>query len=255
MQSVADLSYDPQNVRQHDVANIQAIMKSLEEFGQRKPIVINTAGTVIAGNGTLQAARMLGWTEIAAVEVPADWSEEKAKAFAIADNRTAELASWDTALLASQLTELQEYGYELEQLGFTELIDPNEPEQKPDTDPGLNEAYTNIANAPQYEIVGEQPEISELVDTTRAGLLIAEVNKSDLPLELKEFLIRAANRHMVFNYKKIAEFYPHQTKAVQELMEKSALVIIDFNDAIRYGFASLSDSIKQIQKADENAAG
>lgn len=94
--AISKLSSDPLNVRTHDEKNLNAIKRSLELFGQRKPIVVARANdgslVVIAGNGTLEAARSLGWTEIDVTEVPEDWDAERARAYAIADNRTAELA-------------------------------------------------------------------------------------------------------------------------------------------------------------------
>jgi ParB family chromosome partitioning protein len=115
---IADLTPDPQNARQHDDKNLKAIMGSLKEFGQRKPIVITEAGVIVAGNGTVEAAKRLGWTQIEAVEIPNDWTPDKIKAFALADNRTAELATWKTEVLSAQLIELQELDVEIEAFGF-----------------------------------------------------------------------------------------------------------------------------------------
>jgi hypothetical protein len=112
-----DLANDPNNARRHDTKNLDAIKGSLSQFGQRKPIVIQ-GNIVIAGNGTLEAARQLGWNEIQAVRVPDDWTADQAKAFALADNRTAELATWDHAALSSQILELQEVSYPVADLGF-----------------------------------------------------------------------------------------------------------------------------------------
>ena len=101
---VAELTQDPRNVRSHDGKNIAAIKRSLQEFGQQKPIVVNTTGEVVAGNGTLAAAVELGWDNIAVVET--DLVGASAAAYAIADNRTAELAAWDEDALANTLEEL-----------------------------------------------------------------------------------------------------------------------------------------------------
>ncbi len=79
--AVASLAFDPANARKHDEANLKAIAGSLNLFGQRKPIVVTKAGVVVAGNGTLEAAKSLGWTEIDVVRVPADWSADQVKAF------------------------------------------------------------------------------------------------------------------------------------------------------------------------------
>ena len=112
------LTPDPTNARSHDEKNLGAIEGSLREFGQRKPIVIDQRGVIVAGNGTVEAAKRLGWTEIEAVRVPADWDAERIKAFALADNRTAELASWDTEVLNKQLQELSDAGVEVAEFGF-----------------------------------------------------------------------------------------------------------------------------------------
>lgn len=98
---VDKLSKDPANARKHSQKNIDAIIASLRRFGQQKPIVVDKSNVVRAGNGTLEAARQLGWETIAAVQselVGADMS-----AYAIADNRTSELAEWDDEVLKATL--------------------------------------------------------------------------------------------------------------------------------------------------------
>ena len=115
--SIAQLSLDPKNARKHSARNLEAIAASLLKFGQRKPLVVHR-GVVLAGNGTLEAARSLGWTEIEVSEVPQDWDNDTAKAYALADNRTAELAEWDESELAKQLLELQDADWDITELGF-----------------------------------------------------------------------------------------------------------------------------------------
>jgi DNA modification methylase len=121
--AIDKLTLDLNNARAHDDKNLKAIEGSLTEFGQRKPIVIDQNNVIVAGNGTVTAAKALGWTEIEAVRVPADWDADRIKAFALADNRTAELATWNQEIMASQLLELQEAGFEIEEFGF-ELAEP-----------------------------------------------------------------------------------------------------------------------------------
>ena len=98
---VETLTHDPANVRKHGDENLAAIKASLTRFGQQKPIVVDGKGIVVAGNGTLSAAKALGWKTIKAVRTNLTGAE--ATAFAIADNRTAELAEWDEASLHAQL--------------------------------------------------------------------------------------------------------------------------------------------------------
>lgn len=103
--SIESLTPDPANARSHDDRNIDAIKKSLKRFGQRSPIVVQKSGMVVrAGNGRLEAAKQLGWKSIAAVVVDDDNLD--AISFAIADNRTAELASWDNSTLTTLLNSL-----------------------------------------------------------------------------------------------------------------------------------------------------
>jgi len=103
--SVEQLSSDPANARKHGDHNLATIVASLRRFGQQKPIVIDKSGVVRAGNGTLEAARQLGWETIAVVQTALESSE--ATAYAIADNRTAELAEWDNEVLMGTLEGLQ----------------------------------------------------------------------------------------------------------------------------------------------------
>lgn len=115
---IAKLTPDPNNARKHDETNLKAIEASLREFGQRKPIVITEDGVIVAGNGTIAAAQNLGWEKIDVVRIPKDWSEDRIKAFALADNRTAELADWNSQVLSAQLLELHEADFDVEAIGF-----------------------------------------------------------------------------------------------------------------------------------------
>jgi DNA modification methylase len=100
--SITELKLLPGNPRRGD---IEAVKRSLEAFGQRKPIVVRrTDNVVIAGNHTLQAAQALGWDEIAVVWVDDD--EVTSKAFALADNRTAELGDYDEEALADLINDV-----------------------------------------------------------------------------------------------------------------------------------------------------
>jgi site-specific DNA-methyltransferase (adenine-specific) len=84
---------------------VETVAASLTRFGQRKPIVVRKDdGTIIAGNHTWQAAKKLGWTEIAVAYVGDD--DVTAKAFALADNRTAELGSYDEQALLNLIEEV-----------------------------------------------------------------------------------------------------------------------------------------------------
>lgn len=114
-------------------------------------------------------------------------------------------------------------------------------ELEPDHD---DSKYSSKIEAPVYEPKNKKPHLLELVDIAKSNSLIREVLASDIPQDVKEFLIEAAKRHSVFNYEKIADYYAHATPEVQHLMEKSALVIIDFGKAIENGYVRLCDEIR-----------
>lgn len=109
------LELDPDNARRHPRANIDAIKTSLDKVGQRKPIVI-AVGTVFAGNGTVIAARELGWTHLAAVPSE-DLSSDALRAYAIADNATTDLGEWEAAKLREAVKALPPFWKEA--TGFT----------------------------------------------------------------------------------------------------------------------------------------
>lgn len=113
-----------------------------------------------------------------------------------------------------------------------------------------DDKYTLKVKIPQYEITGECPEISDMLDSSKADELIQEVEATDIPEEIREFLIQAARRHNVFNYRNIAEYYAHAEPEVQKLFEKSALVIIDVNDAIANGYVQLATDITDIMEGE-----
>jgi len=132
---VKDLQFHPGNTRQHEETDIAAIARSLKEFGQQKPIVVDERNVVIAGNGTLAAAQALEWETLQAVRTTLD--ERNKLAFSIADNRTAELSEWDYPILKDALVELDTGDFDLTVTGWskkeigqllTTVGEPKEPE-------------------------------------------------------------------------------------------------------------------------------
>jgi DNA modification methylase len=116
---ITDLSSDPANLRLHDERSLEAIAASLRRFGQQKPVVYDANGTVVAGNGMLEAARRLGWKTIAAIR--SELVGVDRVAYAIADNRTAELSRWDDEALRATLAAMpadavRDAGYTPEEL-------------------------------------------------------------------------------------------------------------------------------------------
>ena len=108
-----------------------------------------------------------------------------------------------------------------------------------------NTKYSSKIEAPIYEPKNKKPHILELCNKEKTHRLIKEIENSNVSFEEKNFLIYAARRHNVFNYEKIADYYSHSSEEMQNLMEKSALVIIDFEKAIQLGYVKLCDEIKE----------
>jgi len=117
--TIDKVKLDPRNARLHLESNMAAIQRSLEAYGQRKPIVVNArTGAIEAGNGLFQAAVKLGWTHIAAVMVADD--EDTAKGYAIMDNQSALLAEWDFPVLKDLLQELDTGAFNMDLTGFNQ---------------------------------------------------------------------------------------------------------------------------------------
>lgn len=110
----------------------------------------------------------------------------------------------------------------------------------------VDKKYTKKVEKPQYLPSEIKPDLAELYDMQKHNQLIADINKSNISDDEKKFLRFAATRHIIFNYSKIADYYAHADKEMQELMEKSALVIIDIDDAIANGYVKLSTQIDRI---------
>ena len=175
---IDDLTLDPKNARRHDDKNLRAIAESLRQFGQRKPIVV-WGSTVVAGNGTLVAARSLGWREILVARVPDDWDEARVMAYALADNRSAELAEWDDQVLTEQLKELELAEFDVEAIGFETTVEP-----EPVIEDEIPELYEAKAKLGQVWKLGrhrvmcgsstDQVDVAKLLNGNKAELVFTD---------------------------------------------------------------------------------
>lgn len=111
-------------------------------------------------------------------------------------------------------------------------------------EPQEEKKYTTKIESPIYEPKNQKPHILELYDNQKTKRLIREIDQSSLPIEEKMFLVDAARRHTIFNYERIADYYANASPEMQSLMEKSALVIIDFEKAIEHGYVKMCDDIR-----------
>lgn len=119
----------------------------------------------------------------------------------------------------------------------------------------FDDVYTKKTLIPQYTPSISKPHISELYNTEKYSKLVRGIKTANISEEEKKFLLLAASRHIVFNYAKIADYYAHADKETQELMEQSALVILDIDDAIANGYVKLSKDIRKILEESGEIAG
>lgn len=234
MVSVKELKPNPLNRNSHPKDQIERLAKILEYQGWRYPIKVSKrSGLITSGHGRLEAAKLLKLKEVpVSFQDYADEAQEYADL--TADNA---IASWSELDLSGINSDIVDLGpdFDLDLLGIKGFdLDPSEKEEEP---------YSTKIEAPVYEPKGEKPKTGELYDLEKTTKLLGEIRSKDLPEDVKLFLEFAAHRHIVFNYEKIAEYYAHAPKEVQELMEDSALVIIDFKKAIEQGFVTLTEEL------------
>jgi hypothetical protein len=247
---VADLIPYVNNSRTHSDEQVAQIAASIKEFGWTNPILVDGENGIIAGHGRLLAARKLSYKEVPTIEL-SDLTETQKKAYIIADNKLALNADWDNEMLALELGELGDLGFDLDLTGFAadeiaEILSPEEDED--------DSKYSKKIDAPVYEPSGDCPPILELYDRSKYEELTAKIYQDDsIDSEIKEFLLAAAARHIRFDFEQIAEFYAHAPPDLQQLMEDSALVIVDFDKAIAGGYVKLSQVIGNIYTSEKGA--
>jgi ParB-like chromosome segregation protein Spo0J len=105
------------NARTHSDEQVGQIAASIREWGWTTPVLVDEQGGIIAGHGRTLAAQKLGMTEVP-VMVAKGWSEAKKRAYVLADNKLALNAGWDNEMLALELTEISELGFDLDMIGF-----------------------------------------------------------------------------------------------------------------------------------------
>lgn len=231
------------NAKLHPERQIEQIRSSILEFGFNDPIAIDENNVVIEGNGRLMAIKDLGFKEVDCIRIEG-LTEDQKRAYILVHNQLTMNTGFDIDILNKELERIK--GIDMTQFDFELNIDFDN-----DIDTGDGNQYSHKVEIPQYEPTGECPDIWELVDTAKADSFLEEINESKVSPEEKDFLIKATRRLYEFNYKKIAEYYAQATPEMQELMEHLALVIIDFDNAIAYGYAQLSAALEEMRGEDD----
>jgi uncharacterized protein YjgD (DUF1641 family) len=224
--AIKDIKPYERNAKKHDETQIKNVMESIKQFGFAQPLVVSKDNVLIIGHCRLIAAKRLKLKEVPVVRMD-DLTQEQVDKLRLLDNKLNE-SEWDFDLLAEEIPELDFDGFDID----WGLSDESKEE--------LEKKYTEKTDIPQYEPTDKEWELNDLYDDEKKQQLIDEINQADIEVEVKEFLKMAAYRHVKFNYKRIADFYAKADKEIQELMEKSALVIIDYEDAIKNGYSLLN---------------
>lgn len=219
---LTDFKPSPKNPRKQGPEGVKKLAESIKanpRFFEARPIILSDRTgelLIIAGERRSEAAKLLGMTEVPTILL-SGLTEREEDEIMIRDNTHEGV--WDAK-------KLKEWGAgELRDWGIT----------KADAKWVAEDKYTRKIVTPIYEPKGEWPSIGELFNTSKRDELVRRIREKDIPEEIAAFLEVAATRHIVFNYEKIAEYYAHADEEIQELFENSALVIIDFDDAIGGG--------------------
>lgn len=232
MIKLSDIKINPANPRSISKEKLEELKNSITQFEKMlsiRPIVVDENNMALGGNMRILALQKLGYTEISE-----DWinkvenlTEDEKREFIVKDNVAYGEWNWETLTTDWDISQLTEWGVEIPQKW----------------NPEKEEVYTRKIKSPIYEPKNKKPAILSLIDSHKTNKLIQEIEDSTLPAEEKQFLIHAAHRHTVFNYEQIADYYAHCPAETQAFFERSALVIIDFKQAIENGYIQLTKEI------------
>ena len=244
------------NAKKHDDRQVAAIAGSIREFGFTNPVLIDGQDGIIAGHGRVLAARLAGLAEIPCIRL-AHLTDAQRRAYILADNRLAETGGgWDADMLAAEVEAIdweELESFKLEDMDLAEILKDVDGEGTAENCESEN-IYTQKIVAPVYEPKGDCPSIPDLFDRKKTAGLIAEIERAEIPEDVAQFLKLAAERHTAFHFARIAEFYCHASPQVQDLMEKSGMVIIDFKKAIEYGFVHMTKQLGKLAELEESEA-
>jgi hypothetical protein len=246
----SQLLANPYNWRIHPHEQELALRGILDEVGWVQRVIVNKrTGHVVDGHLRVATAISKGETAVPVLYV--DLTEDEEKKVLLTIDPVGAMAVMDADKFKELLAEV-EFASEdakksIEAAAEREGVDI----------PGMTEAdntYTGKIVVPVYEPKGEKPPVSALIDRTKTAQLMAGIEAAGLPDEVAEFLRFAAERHTVFNFRQIAEFYCHADATVKDLFEKSGLVIIDFDKAIENGFVHMTEKLGELADREEQDA-
>ena len=225
---------NPNNPRLIKDDKFKKLVKSIQEFPEMlklRPIIVDEDMVVLGGNMRLKASKDAGLKEVW-IEIAEGLTEEQKKEFIVKDN--VGFGEWEWDMLANEWDSVQlaEWGLDVWENQDDAIVEEDN--------------FIRDIKAPTYEPKNEKPAPHTLYNTDKVEELIDKIKDLKLHNTEQAFLIYAAYRHTVFDYSKIADFYAHSNKEVQELMEDSALVLIDFNKALENGYVKFTENIRNI---------
>lgn len=234
---VPGLPSNPRQWTKSDIDRIAASLKETPELFEARPIIAvphDGKFVILGGNLRYEGARKNKDKDAPVCVIPEDTPVEKMKEIVIKDNGS--FGAWDYDALANEWDDLA-----LADWGVPAWNTEGDLDDLDDSD----KEYSRKIEAPIYEPQRKGVALAELTDTGKYDSLVAEIEKADIPKPVKAFLKMAATRHIVFDYEKIADYYADAPAEIQNLMEQSALVIIDFGKAIEGGFIKMSEELRR----------
>jgi len=241
MRSVDSIKLNEENPRWIPDDAFEKLKKSIVDFPEMlalRPIVVDERGIILGGNMRYRAAVAIGMQSVPVLEAQG-LSEEQKSEFVIKDNVSA--GFWDHEILSNLWDELplDDWGLDVD---YYKTLDQRKDDDSEDGDSDLDN-YTRKIEPPIYTPSEICPEPQICYDVEKYQQILEAIESASVSPEQKMLLRLAATRHIKFNYDLIADYYSHQEHEMQELMEDSALVIIDLDSAIEKGFVRLTQKL------------
>lgn len=247
-ESPSNLLANPRNFRRHPKHQQAALEGVLDEVGWVQDVIVNKrTGYLIDGHLRVELAMRHGVESVPVKYV--DLSDDEEKIVLSTFDPISALATRDREVLADLLREVTTDNESVRAM-VDDLASKNHIDLEGSGD-DLAQRYTTKIQTPIYEPTGENPSVSSLTNVSRYEELLTAIDSSSVDDEAKKFLRLAAARHVQFDYGKIAEYYAHADPQLQELMEDSALVIIDFDKAIELGFVQMTSDMLDLMEEED----
>jgi hypothetical protein len=245
---------NPRNWRRHPPSQQQALHGVLEEVGWVQDVLVNQrTGFVVDGHLRIELALRSGQSTVPVTYLDLS-DQEEALILATFDPLSA-LATRDDAQLDALLADIQTDNAAVQRLLEDLRLEHVEFDAHVGGAEGDEWHYSRAVESPVYTITGACPDITSLVESSRMATLLEAIEAAEADDAVKRFLRVAATRHLVFDYAAIAEFYAHADPTVQALMEQSALIILDVDQAIDLGFARLMRELRDVAAEEAEADG